>query len=174
MERNANIQAVGLYFHPSIINSIFSFENIRGDFKDFTLSEFQDQIWLKAFVERSPKWSGLLSLAPLTAGRIAQQIDVIGRELCDQRDDFWPCRSRSYLLELLFIVHRLYKEPGTTDVGLLSQGTSTEAIDKVILYLHTHYQEKISLGELAQTFHTNRTTLTRQFREVTNLPVMTY
>jgi len=37
-------------------------------------------------------------------------------------------------------------------------------IGEVILYLHTHYQEKITLAGLTRQFHTNRTTLTRQFR----------
>jgi AraC family L-rhamnose operon regulatory protein RhaS len=77
-------------------------------------------------------------------------------------------------LELLFLVHSLYREPEITEIGVLSQAASTEGMSEVILYLHTHYHEKINLNDLARQFHTNRTTLTRQFREVTGLSVMTY
>ncbi len=174
LEQSSNIEATGLYFHPSVINSAFSLENIRQEPKNFEHTDRQDQDWLWAFVHRSTRWKGLLSLAPIIASRIAQQIAIVGRELSEQRDNFWPCRSRSYFLELLFLVDRLYREPDVTEIGVLSQVASLEGIGDVILYLHTHYQEKINLNDLARHFHTNRTTLTRQFREVTGLPVMTY
>jgi AraC-like DNA-binding protein len=174
MEQGFNLQAVSLYFHPSVINSAFSFENIRGDVDDFKHTDLQDRFWLSPFVDHQGNQSGLLSLAPMTANRIARMIDSVARELSDQRDGFWPCRSRSHFLELLFLIHSLYREPHIAEVGVLSQVTSLEEIGQVILYLHAHYHEKINLNDLARHFHTNRTTLSRRFREITGQPVMTY
>jgi AraC family L-rhamnose operon regulatory protein RhaS len=47
-------------------------------------------------------------------------------------------------------------------------------VDPIVLYLHTHYQEKITLDRLARTFHTNRTTLAERFREAAGVSVMAY
>jgi YesN/AraC family two-component response regulator len=44
----------------------------------------------------------------------------------------------------------------------------------VVMHLHTHYHQKITLADLTRTFHTNRTTLTRNFHRATGLSVMAY
>jgi AraC-like DNA-binding protein len=174
MEESENLHAAGLYFHPSIINDSFSFENVRGEPQNFKHTDWQDRAWMWPFVEREGKRNGLLSLAPITASRIAHQVAIIGRELSEQRDGFWPCRSRSFLLELLFLIHRLYSEPDTAAIGGLSPVATSKEIGKVILYLHIHYGEKTNLTKLAYMFHTNRTTLTKQFRAATGFSVMAY
>jgi AraC family L-rhamnose operon regulatory protein RhaS len=174
LEQNVNIKATALYFHPGVINDAFSFEKIREDYTSFTPTDWQDRIWLDPFINRSANQSGLLNLGPVTANQITQQIAYTARELNQQRDIFWPCRSRSYFLELLFTIDRLYREPELTEMGVLSQLENQKEIGEVLLYLHTHYQEKINLNELARQFHTNRTTLTRQFRTVTGQSVMNY
>lgn len=174
LEQGLDIEAAGLYFHPSVINSAFSFENLRNDSQNLDFTASQDQYWLQAFLDRNEKRWGLFNLAPMTANRIAHYLALVDQELDEQRDHFWPCRSRSYFLELLFLVDRLYREPEYAEIGILSDVTSKEDVGDVILYLHTHYQEKITLAELARNFHTNRTTLTKQFNTVTGLPVMTY
>jgi AraC family L-rhamnose operon regulatory protein RhaS len=173
--KGASLKARGMYFHPAVINSAFSFQNIRqAPDGEFRFTDIQDQYWLQAFIDRGPQRNGLFSLAPITANRIKHQMILIDQELDEQRDGFWPCRSRSYLLELLFLIDRLYREPQSADIGVLAQVETTDEIGEVILYLHTHYQEKITLAGLACHFNTNRTTLTRQFRAATGLPVMTY
>ena len=40
--------------------------------------------------------------------------------------------------------------------------------------MHTHYQEKITIAKLTREFHTNRTTLSKRFHEVTGMPVIAY
>jgi AraC-like DNA-binding protein len=176
LEQGADIQATSLYFHPSVINSLFSFEKVRLEpaHENFGVSDTQDQYWLQAFTTRNSTWHGLMSLGVISANQIARQLARVEQELGEQRDGYWPCRSRSYFLELLFLIDRLYREPNVAEIGVLSQVTSTADIGSVILYLHTNYQKKITLADLTRSFQTNRTTLTRQFREATGLPVMTY
>src|SRR5688572_11132934 len=175
MEQSVDIKASALYFHPSEINSAFSFENIRGEEPNgLQHTATQDRYWLEPFTDPVKMQKRLLGFAPITASHLAYKMAVVGQELNVQRDLYWPCRSRSYFLELLFLVQRLYSEPNTAEVGILSDVASTGEMGEVILYLHTHYNEKINLNDLARHFHTNRTTLSREFRAVTGLPVMTY
>lgn len=174
LEQSINIKATALYFHPTVINDAFSLEKIRNAQPNFRPTDWQDRVWLDPFIDHSANCHGLLNLGPTTANQIAQQIAYTARELNQQRDIFWPCRSRSYFLELLFTIDRLYREPELTEIGMIAQLENQKEIGDVLLYLHTHYQEKINLNELARQFNTNRTTLTRQFRNVTGQPVMTY
>jgi AraC family L-rhamnose operon regulatory protein RhaS len=46
--------------------------------------------------------------------------------------------------------------------------------ERIILYLHAHYHEKITIPALTRAFHTNRTTLTERFRRATKMPIMAY
>jgi AraC-like DNA-binding protein len=174
MEQCVDIKASGLYFHPTEINSAFSFENVHGEPNGLRHTDTQDRHLLEPFTDPVGMQKRLLGLAPITASHLVHKMAVVGQELNAQRDGYWPCRSRSYFLELLFLVHNLYCEPNRAEVGILSDVASTGEMGEVILYLHTHYNEKINLNDLARYFHTNRTTLSREFRAVTGLPVMTY
>jgi AraC family L-rhamnose operon regulatory protein RhaS len=89
-----------------------------------------------------------------------------------QKDKGWPCRSRSFFLELLFLAERLFSAPIEIEESTLT-GASGDVAD-IILYLHTHYHRRITIEELTRTFHINRTTLIERFREATGLPVITY
>ncbi|MNZ99023.1 HTH-type transcriptional activator Btr [compost metagenome] len=98
-----------------------------------------------------------------------ERIDHI---LTTQSDIHWPCRSRSYLLELLFFISRNYKL--TTASAEIPLGTMDNELKPVITYLHTHYREKIKLEQLTKLFHTNKTTLNSKFRTYTGQSVMAY
>ncbi len=166
-----NLQAQALYFHPSVINAAFDFNNVRAHAQG---SEWHDQKWLRPFIPSNENWMGLVSLGPSMAARISHLFSLVSRELVLQHDEAWPCRSRSYFLEVLFLLDQLSLSPWTTGQDYFSEDISLMDIGPVLLYLHSHYDKKFSLDELARLFHTNRTTLTRQFHAITGLPVMAY
>jgi len=166
-----DLRAQSLYFHPSVINGAFDFCNVRQHARG---SDWSDQRFLQPFLPVDGNWAGLFSLGPGTAARISNLFARVSRELAGQRDDSWPCRSRSYFLEILFLLDRLHAAWAKPEQDFLSEDISLSDVGPVLLYLHSHYDEKFSLDELARNFNTNRTTLTRQFHETTGLPVMTY
>lgn len=166
-----NLQAQALYFHPSVINTAFDFSNVRAHAQG---SEWYDQKWLRPFIPCDENWAGLISLGPATAARISHLFSLVSRELTLQRDEVWYCRSRSYFLEILFLLEQLSMSPWSAGQDYFSEDLPLLDIGPVLLYLHSHYDEKFSLDELARLFHTNRTTLTRQFHAATGLPVMAY
>jgi len=166
-----NLRAQALYFHPNVINASFDFCNVREHVQG---SEWYDQKWLRPFILCEENWTGLVNLGPGTVARISHLFSLVSRELNLQRDDVWPCRTRSYFLEILFLLDRLSTSSQDARQDFLSEDISLMDIGPVLLYLHSHYDKKFSLDELARNFHTNRTTLTRQFHETTGLPVMAY
>lgn len=166
-----DLRAQALYFHPNVVNGSFDFDNLRAQTEK---AEWFDQAFLRPFVLRDGRLTGLLALGPATAARFAHLFTVIGRELALQYDCKWPCRSRSYFLEVLFLLDRLYTTPDVAEQNLLSEAAVRAGVSPVLLYLHRNYGQKLSLDGLARTFNTNRTTLTQRFHAATGLPVMTY
>jgi AraC-like DNA-binding protein len=174
LEESLDLKAQALYFHPDVINSSFDFENVRHVEESDGHTHEQDRMWLRAFLIRNKDHDACLGLDPISAVRLRQQFLTVTKELSAQRDGFWPCRSRSYFLEILFLVDRIFEQQDLAEANRLADVSPSCDVDAIILYLHAHYQEKLSLDRLSQTFHTNRTTLTEQFRQATGQPVMSY
>jgi AraC-like DNA-binding protein len=173
LEQDLNLQAQALYFHPNVINGAFTFEIAHGEGQGLPkTTDSQDLFCLQPFVLRSPEYSGEVHIGPTSAQRLSYLFKATSQEIALQRDDRWPCRSRSFLLELLFLVERLFSAPQKTDESALA-ATSDEVAD-IILYLHSHYDKRITIEELTRTFHVNRTTLTERFREATGMPAIAY
>jgi AraC family L-rhamnose operon regulatory protein RhaS len=172
-EDRHGLEARVLFFHPAVINQKFDFTNIRGDGSAFSGTEEQDLFFLRPFLQCRSRHGLPVAIGPNSAGRIVGLMENIRVGLEEQPDDVWPCRTRSYFLELLFLTQRLFEDPEATEWAELSGPTIPE-VGQILIYLHTHYMERITLDELCRVFHTNRTTLSRQFREATDLTVMDY
>jgi AraC family L-rhamnose operon regulatory protein RhaS len=78
---------------------------------------------------------------------------IMHRLLAARDDAFWPCRSRSLFLEVLYFL-RQAPEP-------VPQPSRSRQVHD---WLHVHYGEKITLDRLSRQFATNRTSLQEQFR----------
>ena len=172
LEYRRQLKAQALYFHPNVVNGDFTFENIRGPFDS---TDAQDRDWLFAFIRRGANENIHISLGPTVNGQVSRLVAAISQELNQQPDGYWPCRSRSYFLELLFLVDRLCLEQSISpEIKPLPGTETTKMVDELALYLHSHYAEKITLQHLSREFHSNRTTLTQQFHESTGTSIMTY
>jgi len=172
LEQSRDLRAQALYFHPNVVNSAFTFASLRQDAHAFSLTESQDRYWLTPFVQRRPDYGGHLHLGPIAAQRASALFNAVSQILSHQQDPHWMCQSRAFFLELLFLAGRTHIAPQA--VGKNPLTPSPHDIDAVILYLHTHYANKITITKLARTFHTNRTTLTQQFRQATGVSIITY
>jgi AraC-like DNA-binding protein len=172
LEQSRGLHAQALYFHPSVVNSIFDFEIVRGKVGDLPISDRQDLFWFTPFIHRTPEGLIPASLGPAGERRMGKIMKTIGDTIRVQHEDNWPCLSRSYLLELLIMVSHVYSDPDLEGWPPLADAPRT--MGDVIMHLHTHYEQKITLADLTRTFHTNRTTLTKGFHQATGLSVMAY
>lgn len=171
LEQSLDLKGRTLYFHPNVINSSFrSFDYFRGEMKDLTISSSQDLGCLRPFLNRGDEFYGYLTVGPSTGRRIGLLMDSVNRQMTEQIGG-WPCRGRSYFLELLFLLERVYdSREQTGEVVLLEQSD----MDPVILYLHTHYKEKVTLEGLTKVFHINRTSLIERFYKATGQSIKEY
>lgn len=166
----SNISAKSINFHPSTINSKFNFNNIRIMENSYSsYIDFQDRYLLFLYVQRDYKCNGIINIDYKMAQQVAKLFQNLNRELVSQKDEFWPCRSRSLLLELLVLITKSFEEKNDSSVDEVSK-----VVDDIITYLHTNYKNKITLDSLASKFNSNRTTLNEIFFKAMNLSIINY
>ena len=154
------IRAKLLYFDPWLINVRFTFENLRYGWKDFSISDERDRHWLRCFFERSDTYYGRLIIGLLDAKRLETLFSSIQYQLEGQPDGYWPCRTRSFLIEILFFLDQKRLLNTSNDITPVM---FSKEIEQIILYLYTHYKEKITIPNIVKEFNINRTTLTKKF-----------
>lgn len=149
-----------LYFDPSFINVRFTFDNLRYGSNTFSESDDRDRHWLKVFFERDDTYYGRVNIGLLDAKRLQALFDLLKEQLEIHPDGYWPCRSRSYLIEILFFLgqKRLFNTSNDIAPAMFSKD-----IEQIILYLYTHYKDKITIPDIVKEFNINRTTLTQRF-----------
>ncbi len=97
-----------ILFMPEIVNGNLSFSSINNkDYSRLGLSGNLDLFWAGLFSNRDLN-SLLIPLAPLADKAVTEWMDRMSSELIEQGADLWPCRARSYLIELLFLIGKIY------------------------------------------------------------------
>jgi AraC-like DNA-binding protein len=157
-----------LCFLPSAVNNRLTIENMHSD-DCLTISDSQDKMFLKPFMNKDKAQKEGICLSADTGRRLNEILADLKGQLFVQNDS-WPCLTRSYLIELLFLIQR-------TNYGEYAKKESNKAvfaIDDVIHYIHNNYMDKVTISDLAKRFNTNRTTLSKEFKITTDESVISY
>lgn len=168
-----NLYGKIIYFHPKVINIAFDFEVVQKGY-DFlaNTTEQQDFFLLNPFIDRQDGAKGILAIGPIIASHFNRLICNLSEELTEQNNKFWPCRSRSFLLEILCLLSKIFLEPNSiNEITFISDEQDHYSL---LLYIHTQYSKKLTLKELCGQFHTNRTTLQERFLRLTGKSIMVY
>lgn len=144
-----------LYFHPCIINSSLTFDILRKLPDDISLTLMQDSSLLKLFVNRADNYIGKFNLGPLSAKQFTTLYSNIHELINIQADINWPCRSRSYLMWLLFLLQNLYDKGMFSDDTLL--GEVNEKLAPILQYIYNNYEKKITIADITGNFYISKT-----------------
>ncbi|HNX59772.1 MAG TPA: AraC family transcriptional regulator [Spirochaetota bacterium] len=161
-----------LYFHPAVLNNFFEYEAIDLESDGFPLTAKQDLYLLRSFRERNDRYKGQIQIGHNSLKRIMNIFNAIDRETDAQDTDSWPCRSRSFLIEILFLVSKIMTENPVPDHAMME--TSDDDIERAIRYLHHNYQNDITVSDLVRVCDVNRTTLAERFSHETGFTIKTY
>ncbi len=174
-EKSNQLKTYSIYFHPNVINNSFNYDNIRGNVWDtFSTTVCQDIYTLEIFLNRNV-YSGYCAIGPNTLRRLNYLYDKIQSEIEEQRDMGWPCRHRSYFIEICYMLRRIYDlNPVDETLSLDYVQNSESIINDVIYYLYSNYSRKITITELINTFHINKTSLMEKFSNSTGFTIMNY
>lgn len=160
-----------IFFHPNVINTYLNFENIRNDeWEALTVS--QDKYMFKFFVNREDNFKGKFNLGPLSVKKVNKLLDEIHTLIRKQPIEGWPCRSRAYLMQVLFFLDNLY------EAGLFENETGIDVLQKefypILLYVYHNYDRKISVEDITNEFHISRTKFTKMFQDNLGESFLTY
>lgn len=154
-----------ILFHPKVINSALNFSNIRTFSDELSITEKQDCFYLQSFVKRTnPLYGAIFPNTELT-NRIGQLFRDLYQQITLQDNDFWACRSRTYLIELLSLSYTIAEEK-----SLLLEYQKKEKNDdilRIITYLKSNMHQKITISDLTKQFNINRTDLSKRFANYT-------
>ena len=167
----SGIKAYTLYFNPTVIREEFTYDKIdSGEFRGtWGTSIFQDYVLIERFSKSSDYGETAMELTLNSFKRMKELFVSTEKELLGQRDGFWPCRSRSYLMELLyFIVYTLYRETPEEETS------DQDEFSMITEFLNEHIEEQITLDMITKKFAINRNKLNALFMKHSSMTCMSY
>ena len=166
------VQYSCIYFHPEFLNVNMSFEILRK--KDYgDIASTHDLFLLKPFTDKAY----VIPIAEAQLEKIMQTAEFMQEELKNQRDWYWSCRGRSYFMEIIIALERMY---GLTGYGVTHQKSDNTPIIKnaklrdAVLYIESRFDESITLPDIAKAAGMNHTTLTALMKEELGLTAIEY
>ncbi len=165
-------QYICIYFHPEFLNVNLSFELLRQKNYD-DLASTHDLFLLKPFTDKA----FVVPIADAQLEKITQAAEAMQEELQNQRDWYWSCRGRSYFMEIIITLERMY---GLIGYGVTHQKSDNTPIIKnaklrdAVLYIESRFDEIITLPDIAKAAGMNHTTLTALMKEELGLTAIEY
>ena len=152
-----------IYFHPRFLNINMTFELLRSKNYD-DIATTHDMFMLRPFIDNEH----VVPIVETQVEKIERSAEYMMEELIDQRDWYWSCRGRSYFMEIIIALERMY--------GLISHGIRYRETDhapiikspelrNAVLYIEGHYGENITLSNISAGVGINHTTLTALMRK---------
>ena len=161
-----------IYFHPEFLNVNMSFEMLRK--KEYVdIASTHDLFLLKPFTNKAY----VVPIAEAQLEKITQAARDMQEELKNQRDWYWSCRGRSYFMEIIIALERMY---GLIGYGVTHQKSDNTPIIKnaklrdAVLYIDSRFDESITLPDIAKAAGMNHTTLTALMKEELGLTAIEY
>jgi len=172
----SNCKTMVLFFQPIALNDQLKYSVFHpGYYQDMVgTTLFQDMTLLSSFYDINNSKRQLILLDAVSAVSLKQLLNKINKELTDQKDGYWPCRSRSHFIELLFFLEGLRTNASLQNMSIIVDKNKNNIVHKIVQYLNQNIDKKITLEELEKTFGCNRNQINKEFQRELNTTVMKY
>ena len=166
------IKACILFFKPTVIRDEFTYDRIdSGEFDEaWGTSIFQDYILIRYVAQSTNVCDQVLELPLNGLKRLKELYTSAEKELHGQKDGYWPCRSRSYLLELLYYIVYTFIEAAPGEEVSPEQ----EEFSRITEYLNEHIDEQITVETITKKFAINRNKLNEIFMDQASMTCHDY
>ena len=161
-----------IYFHPQFLNINMTFELLRSNnYED--IASTHDMFLLKPFTDKAR----VIPICESQLEKTERAADYMQKELEEQRDWYWSCRGRSYFMEIIIALERMY---GLIGYGITHQISDNAPIIKnpklrdAVLYIEGHYGDNITLSDISANAGINHTTLTALMKEELSCTAIEY
>ncbi len=111
-----------IFFIPQVINhGLFSDSSCKADMTEENLSHdafLAERLLIKPFRQGEISNPFHISVNPTLQGRLTDLYTGLRDQFTLQPNNFWPCRGRSYFLEILMLLQSLYAFEGDSDLDI--------------------------------------------------------
>ncbi len=159
-------------FSPRFLNKKLNFENILERGPDAESEVVENRMILKTHID-SMELNYFRYIKPEDWARINDLMEKARFQLTAQDSGWWPCKTRSFLTELLFFNAQLF-ELRQNESKEVSPSAVSASFKPVLDYIARSYDKKITLEDLSQRFGTNRTDLNKLFKKETGMTAIKY
>ena len=161
-----------LFFKPTVIREEFTYDRIdAGEFAEaWGTSIYQDYMLVMYFPYSTNLCDHVIELPLNGLKRLKELYTSAEKELHGQKDGFWPCRSRSYLMELLYyIVYTFIQVAPDTE-----ESPEQDEFSAITEFLNEHIDEQISVETVTKKFAINRNKLNDIFMKQASMTCHDY
>ncbi|EGD47804.1 transcriptional regulator, AraC family [Ruminiclostridium papyrosolvens DSM 2782] len=164
IQNKCNVEVTRLSFSPNVINSSFTVDNIHDIPSNFSKTDRLDCLCLQPFIHRTGQYIGQIEVGL----KQIDKIDFLLKQIMDISENVYFLNKdfiyRSAILELLLIINQHSSKVLLCNNTMPNTDNST-GIEDVISYLHSFYSHNITIATITRNFNTNRTTLSKKFKE---------
>ena len=159
---------IAVYFHPQFLNLNMTFDLIRSNtYED--IANVHDMFLLKPFADDYK----IVPIAESYSDSIHSACAGMVYELTEQRDWYWTCRGRSYFMEVIIALERMYNLIQTQDLSI-AYNVKDQKLREAILFIEGHYFHNVTLEDIVSKVGINHTTLTTLFRDELGVSAIEY
>lgn len=168
-----NLDLTIVYFKGTEVRDEFTMERMQsGEFdNEMGRTIYQDYLLVKGFVSGENIDNKIIPINSSAHLKVLKLADAIDNELDVQADGFWPCRSRSFLMELLYSIKFLRADGGSL---VIEEKTDSDTVGDIIQFLNEHIADKITLEDVLKEYSINRNQLNSMFIKETSMTCLSY
>ena len=172
LRRKRHLVCDSIYFHPVFLNINMTFERVHSEGYE-ELANVHDLFLLSPFIDNRRPVLPMLDENQVTMRFLFSKIHS---EMSEQPDWYYPCRSRSYFIEIMLLLERIYDFFGGRHVETTER---TEEFDnlhlqKAVAFIEAHHAEDIKLQDIVKSCSVNHSTLTKLFKNEFGLTPYAY
>ncbi len=168
--RKRGLKCDSIYFHPTFLNSNITFELVHSlTYKDIATNH--DLFLLRPFTDEQRY---VFPLFEEYADNLNRLFIKLINELKEQRDWYWSCRSRSYFMEIILMLERVYGIMGYDEQDKLINKLKKPHLKKAVVFIESHYYENITLEHICKAASSNHSTMAKLFKDELHMTPIEY
>ena len=168
--KKSDLKCDAIYFHPTFLNINMTFERVHSEtYAEVAINH--DMFLLRPFTDDTRY---VFPLFEEYMDNLKGLFANLESELADQRDFYWSCRSRSYFMEMIFVLERAYGIIGGINLDSAVNKVKNPHLRNAVRYIECHYHENITLEHIIKAAALNHSTLTQLFRSELNITPIKY
>jgi AraC family L-rhamnose operon regulatory protein RhaS len=170
--RRRNLCCDAVYFHPTFLNANMSFACVHSSGYE-ELANMHDLFLLKPFITEErlilPMLDDYQASMRFLFFKLAEELEV-------QSDWYWSCRSRSYFIEIMLLLERIYCSMGGRYVEVTDEVDEFDNtfLKQAVSFIEDHYNEPITLQDIVRSCSINHSTLTALFKSELGITPVAY